>query len=436
MATNYIRAVREYYLRSATLQKATRNFGWLLFDRVFRMGASVIVSVWVARYLGPSQYGTISYATAFATLFGTVALLNIDTILVRELVASPARTDALLGSAFFLKLSSAVLVLPIVTASASYLHVENRDLLYLVFLSGLGFVVQSTKVFGSYFESQVQSKVTVYAGTVALFFAACLRVALILLKAPLVAFGCAALFETLIASTLTILAYRRARPSARWFRFDRKIAHALLRDGWPLVISGFAITLYMRIDQVMLGQLLGEHEVGVYSAALRLSEVWYFVPVAVVATVFPSIVSSQKLNEDVYRRRIGHLFALMVWPAVAMALAFSVGSGWVIRLLYGESYAGAESILRIHIWTGIPVGLGVAYGAVLAAENAQVVTLWATGIAAVANVLLNWLLIPSQHGRGAALATLLSQCIVVLSTLLFKKSRRTGVAMLRALVLR
>jgi len=250
------------------------------------------------------------------------------------------------------------------------------------------------------------------------------------------AFGLANLVELLLATTITVAVYHKTRPEAQWWTPDWSIVGGLIRDGWPLAISSIAISLYMRIDQVMLGQLLGRGDVGIYSAALRISEIWYFVPVSVVSTVFPTIVRNRSDSPDLYLRRVSRLYTLMIWSGIVVAVLFDVASPWMVSVLYGNDFRESVAILRVHIWAGIPTALGVAYGAVLAAENSQVITLYATVLGAVANIILNWFLIPTQHAKGAAIATLISQWIVVLSILLFRKSRQTGIAIIKSFVLR
>jgi polysaccharide transporter, PST family len=436
MVFQSLHALRARYSQSAKLKKIVANIGWLFVDKALRMVLGLFVGLWVARYLGPEKFGLLNYATAFACLFGTIAVLGIDSVLVREIAANPQQRDVLLGSAFGLKLTSSMVVLPIAIYSISLVRQGESELLQLVALCSVGFIVQSTNVIGCYFQSQVSSKYTVYATNLAFIIIATLRVGLVILGARVVAFGYANLAELILGSVFLILAYRHNRLAVRNWVFERKTALRLLRDGWPLIVSSVAITFYMRIDQVMIGQMLNDREVGIYSAAVRISEIWYFVPVAVVSTLFPVIIESRQYGDIVYNKRVGRLYSLMAWSGILVALFFTFLSSWLIQLLYGTAFSGSDSVLRIHIWAGVPVALGVAYGAVLTAENAQVITLYATLFGAGANVLLNWALIPRQGARGAAIATLASYWVVVLSTLIFKKSRRTGFAILKSFIFR
>jgi PST family polysaccharide transporter len=312
----------------------------------------------------------------------------------------------------------------------------DSQLVQLVSLCSIGFVVQATNVVNCYFQSQVSSKYTVYATNAAFIIAALLRIALIWRGAPVIAFGYASLAELVFGAIFLTLAYHHNSLAVRNWVFDRRTALRLLGDGWPLIVSSVAVSFYLRIDQVMLGQMLNDREVGIYSAAVRISEIWYFVPVAIVGTLFPVIIQSRQYGKIVYNRRVSRLFSLMAWSGILVATAFTFMSSWVIRVLYGVAFLDAHSVLQIHIWAGVPVALGVAYSAVLTAESAQVITLYATLAGAGVNVALNLLLIPRLGTKGAAITTLASQWAVVLATFLFKRSRRTGIAILKSFVFR
>jgi PST family polysaccharide transporter len=192
-------------------------------------------------------------------------------------------------------------------------------------------------------------------------------------------------------------------------------AKSLLKDGWPMVLSGLAVMIYMRIDQVMLGQMKGDHEVGIYSAAVRISEVWYFIPLAITSSVAPSITAAKQLGEAFYYRRILKLFRLMVLLALVIALPVTFLATPMVVRLFGAPFASAGPILSLHIWAAVFVFLGVAQGPWIVTEGLMKVSLNRTVAGGLINVGLNVYLIPRYGGLGAAVATLVAQ---IVSTLL------------------
>jgi len=167
----------------------------------------------------------------------------------------------------------------------------------------------------------------------------------------------------------------------------------------------------MRIDQVMLQEMIGSEAVGQYSAAVRISEAWYFIPMVISNSLFPAIVNAKKQSEELYYARLQRLYDLMVWMSIAIALPMTFLSDWVVNLLYGSAYSQAGSVLMIHIWAGVFVSLGLSFGKYLLVENYTNKYFNRTLIGAVANIILNYFLIPRYGIKGAAIATLIGQFI-------------------------
>jgi O-antigen/teichoic acid export membrane protein len=195
------------------------------------------------------------------------------------------------------------------------------------------------------------------------------------------------------------------------WQFQKEVAVQLLKDSWPLILSGLVISIYMRIDQVMIKEMLDSDAVGQYSAAVRLSEVWYFIPMAIASSLFPAIINAKKQSEALYYERLQKLYDMMAWMAIAIALPMTFLSDWIIHLLYGEAYADAGKVLMIHIWAGVFVFLGVASSKWFVTENLQKYSFYRTLAGAVINIALNYILIPIYSIYGAAFATLISQAI-------------------------
>jgi O-antigen/teichoic acid export membrane protein len=185
----------------------------------------------------------------------------------------------------------------------------------------------------------------------------------------------------------------------------------LLRDSWPLILSGMVVAVYMKIDQVMIKEMLDSEAVGQYAAAVRLSEAWYFIPMVISSSLFPAIINAKKISEELYYERLQKLYDLMVWMAVAIALPMTFLSDWVVELLYGSEYSEAASVLMVHIWAGVFVFLGVASGKWFITEDLQKYSFYRTFFGSVANIVLNFILIPKLGINGAAIATLVSQII-------------------------
>lgn len=389
------------------------------------MGVGLIVGVWVARYLGPEQYGIYSYAIAVAALFGMLGTLGLDSIVVRDLARDPGNKNSILGTAFFLKLFGGAV--GTITAIVTIVMLRPHDSLaqWLVGIIAFSMVFQAVDAIDFWFQSQMRSRFTVYAKNAAFVVSSTVKVALILGKASLIAFAWVGLAEAALGAVGLTIVYRLNGDQVRAWRLTWSKAYLLLQDSWPLILSGLAILIYMKIDQIMLGEMIGDQSVGLYTAATKISEVWYFVPSAIVASVSPMIFQSKELSSELYYARLSKLFRIVVMLAVAIAVPMTLLSNTVIHLLYGAAYTEASTVLAIHIWGAVFVFLGVAQGPWILAEGFTKLMLWRTLAGALTNVALNLILIPHYGIVGAAVATLIAQFVAAVAFhLLSEKTRR------------
>ncbi len=409
------------------------NTSWLFAEQLLRMVAGLLVGVWVARYLGPGQFGIFSYATAFVAIFAGIAKLGLDSIVVRELVHEPARRDDYLGTAFWLKLAGGVFTLGVIAGALVFNASDRMTKLYILIIAA-GIVFQSAEVIDFYFQSQVLSRFVSICKLTQLAVSSLLKLAFIFARAPLLWFVVVGLVDQVTLALTLHLAYRSREPGSFHRRFDPALARRLLAASWPLVFSSLFAMIYLRIDQVMIKSLMGEREVGLFSAAVRLSEVWYMVPAILCNSLFPAILHARQAGESVYNFRLQRLYALMLWLALGIAVPMTFLSRALVQRLYGAAYAESGPVLMIHVWTGVFVFVGVVTGSWLVSEGLQHHIFHRTLACAAVNVLLNLALIPRHGIRGGALATVVSQALAAYAfDLVSPRTRSAFVMKLKAL---
>jgi O-antigen/teichoic acid export membrane protein len=387
------------------------NTSWLFAEKILRIVVGVFVGIWVARYLGPEQFGLFSYAQSFVGLFAAIATLGLDGIVVRELVKDETRRDELIGTAFWLKLIGAVVVL--IFLAIAVLFTANDDATnLLIFIIASSTIFQAFNVVDFYFQAKVLSRYVVIANIITLSISSLVKIALIVYEASLTAFAWMVLFDSAILAFGFIYYYVKNTPfSINSLTFSKSTATLLLKDSWPLVLSGIVISIYMKIDQVMIMEMIGSEAVGQYAAAVRLSEAWYFIPMVIASSLFPAIVNAKAQSEILYYARLQKLYDLMVWMAIAIAIPMTFLSDSIVAFLYGSQYSQAGSVLMIHIWTGVFVFLGVAFSRYLMTENLSRKSFYRAILGASLNILFNYILIPKYGINGSAIATLLGQFI-------------------------
>ncbi len=407
-----------------TLEKIIDNAGWLFFDKVLRMGVGLFVNIWVVRYLGPERFGLLSYSTAFVALFATFATLGLDGIVIRELVRKPDDSREILGSALILRLIGGVCSFIVCMGLFLLLRQSNDTASMLVAIIAAGMVFQAFDVIDFWFQSRMQSRNTVIAKNGAFLAAACIKIGLILAHASLLMFVWAAFLEVTLGAIGMMLLYKKSGYRlSEWYCTFARCRH-MLSDSWPMVLSGLSIAIYMKIDQIMLGDMAGNDAVGIYASATKLSEIWYMIPMIVVSSVFPTIVHCKEQDEQMYYRRITRLFSLMAGISLLIAIPMSLCSNWIVTAMYGNAYQAAGPVLAVHIWSSLFVFYGVAQGAWDLTENLTRLAMVRIVIGATVNILLNFWLIPVYGPIGAAVATVVSQALAALFlNLLHEKSR-------------
>lgn len=388
--------------------KIVANIGWLFFDRFYRMLGGAIVGVLLARYLGPEGFGVLNYSAAIAGLAAAFATLGLDEIIVRTLVKEPTRRGVLMGSALFGRVVAGSAMLAVVQIVTWISRPGESQVHVVVALTSVATIMRLIDVMKPWFDAQVRSKVVVLSENAAFTVATLLRIILLWTKAPLWAFAAAILIEVIIGRVvLWMVFWAEERINVKIELSFGEIIR-LLKVSWPLILSSVAFMFSMRTDQVMLSYLLGDKEVGLYAAAARIAEIWYFVPLAIITSLFPNIIQAHERSRSVFFQRFQAISDLLVSLAVAIGFLTTFVAGFLISSIYGEDYLLASSSLRILIWSGIFVFFGTAWSKWMLIEGRTKIILSFQIVGAVANIFLNLLLIPRMGIAGAALATLVS----------------------------
>ncbi len=401
-------------------------------DKVVRLGLGLVIWVWLARHFGPQSFGLWNYAIAFSALFGVLAGLGLDGVTVRELSVPEVDRDVVLGTVLTVRLASGLAAAVACVATVAVMRPGDTLALILVAANAAVIVLQAYQAFEWSFQAQMNTRPAVLAMNAAFVIASAARLVLLYLDASLVWFALSLIFEAGITAVTLALAQRAAGTRLRRLRFDKSAALRLLSQSWPLLLSGITVIIYVRLDQVMLSTLSGDAAVGQFSAALRISEVWYFIPLSVVTAAFPVIMKRRSEGQAAYELLIQRLYDLMTWLGIGVAVLVSLTADWLVRLIYGPDYGEAALILKVQIWAGVAISMSFVHGKWLLAEGLQKYNLVYTATGATVNVVLNLILIPRYGALGAAVATLATQFSGIPLQLLFPKARGNFVLMMRS----
>jgi Membrane protein involved in the export of O-antigen and teichoic acid len=418
---------------SSSIISALKNSGWLMFDKLVRLLLGLLVSAWVARYLGPEQYGELAYVLAYLAFFQAIAILGMDSIIVRDIAKDKTNASSILGTAFVLRLSVGILCWLVAILGMALTNGLDDRSVYITALSGAILVFQAADTVDLWFQSQSQSKRTVIAKLIAYSTSNGIKVILILSQANLLAFAAVMAFDTCASAIGLFYAYKKFPCKERWHA-SKQHALALLQESWPFIFSGLSIILYMRIDQILIKEWLGEKQLGIYAAVLPLSMLWSFVPTTLSISFAPYIARKKNEGEQAYWAALAMIFRLYAALGWLIAIPIAMCSPYIVSILFGEAYKLGATVLSIIIFTNVFINMGLAQSLWIVNERKSKISLYKTLLGAIVCLVANYVLIPQYGITGAAISAVLAQAAsTVFANIFF--SHKVLLTQLKSLIL-
>lgn len=406
----------------AGFQKYFQNTGWMFFARIFGMAIAFFVTAIVARYLGPEKYGTLMYAVSFVGLFSFIASLGMDHIIYRELIKYPEKESDILGTSFILRMAGGfIAVFATIFLSSFFVH----DLLEkkLILIISLSFIFQSFSILNYTFQSRLENKKLSYIIIIVNIILSLLKLLIVFSNKGVLFLSAILVIEPILYGLFLVFCYSRYFGKIRRWSFNKNMAKDIVKASLPLMFSAVFILIYSRIDQIIVKHYLNSTAVGLYSAAVTLSEVWYFIPSIIASTLFPSIINARKSDEAIYKKRVIHLTILLVGISSFIAFFGTIFAKLILHIIFGLNFVDAYRVLQFYIWSGVGISIGTVLIQYLITEKLSSIILYTSIIGMVINIALNLLLIPHYGINGSALATLISYTLGPVSALCFPSSR-------------
>ncbi len=398
-------------LTPQALRKYTKNTSWLLVEKVIRMALVFVVGVWLSRYLGESRFGKISYILSIVGLFSELISLGTKDILTRDLVGiKPEQEKILLGTGFVIHLTGFLFIM-ICLAGFIFVNQEPTVIAELIFLAGAMLIFRSFYVLEYFFQAKIKAKYIALSQFTMVLISAGLKIIGIYFKQDIEFFVMVYAVEFAIPSVIMVLIYKKQNYRFSDWKFDNLLFFSLLNQSKMYVLAGVFASIYMKIDQVMITNMLDEAQNGEYANAVRLSNVWHLVPSVVCASLMPAIVNAKKIGQKNYEQKFQYLFNVLVWFSIALGIGTSLIADELIAFLFAGKFVGTAGVLKIHIWSSIFVFLGVASSYYLLQEKLYDLALYRVAAGCFLNILLNYFLIPTYGIIGASLATLWAQVL-------------------------
>jgi PST family polysaccharide transporter len=396
---------------------------WLLAERGLRILVAMTVGIYLARYLGPTHYGRLSYAIGLFGIFLPIANLCMDPLLIRELVRHPDNRDKILGTAFILRISSAFLTFLFYACIALQLPLPLESRL-MILMIGSGLLCTPFQIIDDHFQSQLKVKFSVLAQ-----ISACLAVALlnftgIVKHLPLIYFALAESANWLVMAFGWFLTFLARGGGLFAWRFDSATGKRLMLQAMPLVLIGVFYMLYTRTDHLLIQSLLGAQELGWYVVPVRLTETCVFIPQIIANALFPAIVVAAATSPEIYLTRLNQLYSLLIWSSLILAALLALIVRTLILRLYGFHFYPSIQVFHIYIWGLIPFAIQTVFMRWCLIENHFITAISAHGLAWLINLTSNLFFLKSYGLKAAALAFVFALPLGMLIALMWSRQGR------------
>lgn len=402
-----------------------RNTAWLFSERFITMLIGVFVGIAVARYLKPYDYGVIQYGFTLYAIAVNFGSLGLDDLIMRDALKDPKQEGNILGTAFALRVA-ACLISFIGCAFFAFFTTDQSTMLPTIIIT-IGVLFHPLGIIAIYFQIKVQGKLKATAIMVGYSIAAAIKIVLIFIQAPLMYFAFAMVLDTIIAMLLFLIFYLHENSLKSW-RFDRDTAKYFFKVGWPLIFIMIFGTIYTKIDILLVKNLLGNDDLGIYSAAVRLTEVWYFIPIAVTISLFPAIVNAKThtegRQEGEYISRVEKICGLLTFGSICLGIFVTLTSKYIVSILYKTDYLDAAPVLAVFIWCLLFVSFNVISLKWLMMENEILLSLYRTVAGVIVSFVVTYIFITIYGINGAAVGTLIGYAFFTYFIDLFSKKTR------------
>ena len=389
------------------LNKNIANAGWIIGCKIIQALLGAVISMLTARYLGPSNFGVISYAAAIVAFAIPITKLGLSQVLVQEFVCSRDSEGEILGSSLVLSLISSVFCMIGVIAFACVTNAGERETILVCALYSLLLIANAMELIQYWFQARLISKYTSVVSVIVYFCISLYKVVLLIAKCGVYWFAISNAIDHLLIGVILLVIYKRK--SGRKLRFSLPTAKRLLGKSKYFIVSSMMVTIFSLTDKIMLKLMIDDVATGIYTAASTCATMTSFVFAAVIDSMRPTVIACKKDDDSVYEKNFCGTYAIIIYMALAQSLAMTIFAKWIIGVFYGTEYLASISVLRIVVWQSTFSYIGAVRGIWILAEEKQRYLWIINSSGAILNIVLNLLLIPKLGAEGAAVASVITQ---------------------------
>lgn len=389
------------------LMSYIKNSSWMLFEYITRLISSIFVAIYVARYLGPEKFGILTYALSIVSIFLVISRLGMDSILVRDISKNLEKIKTYMGTAFSLMLISSIFCILVLGVLVEFFEQDAATKVYIWIIS-LSLLFQTLFVVDYSFQAEVKAKYASISKVFAFILISIIKIYLVFIEAELLTFVYIYAFEYLIIGLFLLFAHYLKRDFTFLLSSEKSLVKPIMQSAWPLTISALASILYMRVDQIMIKNMLSSYDLGIYSSAVKIYEGWIMIPYVLSISLLPAIVKLKKSSPEKYTNGLIKVFSFIFWGTILVSIFTTIFSENILLITFGEEYVSSSSILIIFMWASVFVAQGTISARYLTVEKLEKKIAKRTIVALVINVTLNYIFIPIYGLEAAAFTTFIS----------------------------
>lgn len=397
---------------------------WYLAEKLIRLAGAFLISAWVARYLGPQQYGTFVFGVALIAMLGFLGSLGVESLVVRDLVQFPERESRIVSTYFFLRLVGAVAVPFLACGYIGLAHQgDGVQLMVVAVLSSVA-LFASFDVADCWLQARHRSRSTSLVRIGGFCVGAVVKILLVVNRASLFWFACANAAEAAAMATAYYYVLKQSDVRISWRRFDREELRRLLLDGKGMILSGLTVIVYSKIDVLAVGTLISKDALGSYGIAAAMCGAWNIVGTSLAQAYAPHISAARKQDFGAYVAVMRRFLSVMLGLSVAGSLVLAMLSSWIFAILLGPAYVRGGEVFSLLVWSSVPVFLGVATSQIIVNEQLYWTSFLRTTLGMVTSLAL---IVPAASNwgvTGVAVLVVASSCIATTSVLFSSRARQ------------
>lgn len=412
--------------------RVLKNATWIIACKVIQSILSFIIGTLTVRYLGPTNYGVITYVASVISFLLPIMQLGLKNTLVKEFIKNPNNEGEILGTALIINIISSLFSMAGAITFVSIANAGERETIIVCALYSLVLLFQATEMTMYWFQAKLLSKYPSIATIIAYVVVAIYKVYLLVTGKSVVWFAISYVLDFFLISIILLVIYKKL--SNQKLSINWNIGRQMLSRSKYYIIPSLMVVFYQHTDRIMLKLMVSDIETGLFSAAITCTGMTGFVFHAIIDSARTVILETKERTPELYERRVVQLYSIITVFALTQSIGMTIMAEPIIYLLYGKSYLDAVPMLQLAVWYDTFGYYNSVRNIWILAEEKQKHLTKINIVGALANIVLNACLIPIWGGIGAAIASIISQFFTnVVIGFIYEPIRRNNYLMLKGL---